>query len=83
MVTETQAINEKNWLQNLQKLSHYTWKQGGRGALTLAAAVHVFWVEGLWRRRAGEQLGTGGLNNGRVFTLLVPSYLAPGLIPSG
>lgn len=41
-------------------------------------AVHVFWVEGLWRRGTGEQLGTGGFNNGRVFTLLAPSYLAPG-----
>lgn len=65
----------------MQELSHYARKQGVREPPVLAAAVSVFfggWVEGPWRRRAGGHLGTGGLNNGRVFTLLVPSSLAPG-----
>lgn len=77
--TETKAIHEKNWLQNLQELSHYSRKQGVKEALAVACVcVLGSWVEALWRRRAGEQLGTGGLNNDRVFTLLVPCYLAPG-----
>lgn len=35
-------------------------------------------MEGPWRSRVGGHLGTGGLSNGRFFTLLVPSSLAPG-----